>query len=172
MMKYVFAAAVLALSACGPSTTTSATAENDSVMREIAKGEKQDAAQVEAAQTTPSGLTIQFQRRGPDQTLPRPTAEAVVRVHYEGRLVSNNTIFDSSFQRNEPADFPLGAVVPGFAEAIEQMRPGDELVATLPANLGYGARGMPPQIPPNSDLRFRIRLIAFQEPNGPVVGHP
>ena len=173
MMKYVLAAAVLALGACGQGDNTStATAANDSVMREIAKGEKQDAAQVEAAQTLPSGLQLQFQRRGPDQTLPRPTVDAVVRVHYEGRLVSNNTVFDSSFQRNEPADFPLGAVVPGFAEAIEQMRPGDEVIATFPGNLGYGARGMPPQIPPNAALRFRIRLLAFQEPNGPVVGHP
>ena len=168
MMKYVLTAALLALGACGQGDTS----RNDQVMQEIAKGEKQDAAQVEPEQTFPSGLRVQFQHRGPNQSLPRPTAEAVVRVHYEGRLVSDNSVFDSSFARNEPADFPLGAVVPGFAEAIEQMRPGDEVVATFPGELGYGARGSPPQIPPNAALRFRIRLLAFQEPNGPVVGQP
>jgi FKBP-type peptidyl-prolyl cis-trans isomerase len=168
MMKYVLAVALLALGACGKTDTS----RNDQVMQEIAKSEKQEAAQVEPEQTLPSGLHLQFQHRGPNQTLARPTVNAVVRVHYEGRLVSNNNVFDSSFARNEPADFPLNAVVPGFAEAIEQMRPGDEVIATFPGELGYGARGMPPEIPPNSALRFRIRLIAFQEPNGPVVGQP
>lgn len=145
-------------------------------MREIEKAEAHDAAQggaavTEAEQTLPSGLKIQFTHKGPDQTLAQPSAQAGVLVHYEGSLVSNGQVFDSSFQRGEPAQFPLEQVVPGFSEAIQHMRPGDELIATIPSRLGYGARAMGP-IPANSDLKFRIRLIAFQEPDGRVVGHP
>jgi FKBP-type peptidyl-prolyl cis-trans isomerase len=63
-------------------------------------------------------------------------------------------------------------LVPGFSEAIQQMRPGDEVVATFPAELGYGVRGSPPVIPPGAALQFRIVLLAFQEPGGPVVQSP
>jgi FKBP-type peptidyl-prolyl cis-trans isomerase len=167
MMKFLVIAAALALGACNQQHP----AESSNVMNEIEKAEKQAASHVEETQTLPSGLQIQFRARGPDQTLPHPSAQATVLVHYEGSLVSDGTVFDSSFQRNEPASFPLQAVVPGFSEAIEQMRPGDELVATMPPALGYGAPGRGP-IPPNAALRFRIRLIAFQEPDGRTVGHP
>jgi len=147
-------------------------------MREIDRAEKAEAAPggsaapvTEPARTLPSGLQIQFTHRGPDQSLAQPSAQAVVLVHYEGTLVSNGEVFDSSFQRNEPAQFPLPQVVAGFSEAIQHMRPGDELIATIPSALGYGAREMGP-IPANADLRFRIRLLAFQEADGRVVGHP
>ncbi len=146
------------------------------VMAEIEKAERQEAAQIaerrEPPVTLASGVEVQFQQRGPDQTMPRPGPEAVVLVHYEGSLVSDGSVFDSSFQRDQPAEFPLNAVVPGFSEAIQQMRPGDEIVTTFPAALGYGAEGRPPVIPPNSALRFRIRLLAFQAQDGSIVGHP
>jgi FKBP-type peptidyl-prolyl cis-trans isomerase len=163
-MRLMIVAAALALTACDSG--------GDGVMREIQRAEKAEADEVEPAQTLPSGLEIQFRRRGPDQSLPTPTGNAMVRVHYEGSFVEGGEVFDSSFQRNEPADFPLGAVVPGFSEAITHMRPGDELVATFPGNLGYGAEGRPPEIPPNAALRFRIQLIMFQEPGGQIVGAP
>jgi FKBP-type peptidyl-prolyl cis-trans isomerase len=161
MMMAAWAAA-LALAACN----------DGGVMREIERAEKEEAAQIEEPYTLPSGVEIQFRRRGSDQTLARPSAEAVVLVNYEGSLAGNGQVFDSSFQRGEPVDFPLPAVVRGFSEAIQQMRPGDEVVATFPAELGYGAEGRPPQIPPNSALRFRIQLLAFQEADGRVVGAP
>lgn len=161
MKSLAFAAAVL-LAACGQS--------GNSVMQEIERAE--GAVVAEAPVTLASGVEIQFQRRGPDQTLPKPGPDANVLVHYEGSLVSDGSVFDSSFQRGEPAEFPLNAVVTGFSEAIQQMAPGDELIATFPAALGYGAEGRPPVIPPNSALRFRIRLIAYQGADGAVVGHP
>ena len=165
----VLAFAALLLAACNNS---------NNVMREIESAEAEETAaaeegvNLEEAQTLPSGLVLQFRRRGPDQTLAQPTLEAAVLVHYEGALAENGQVFDSSFARREPAEFPLRAVVSGFSEAITHMRPGDEVIATFPAEMGYGAEGRPPRIPANSALRFRILLLAFQEPNGEIVGNP
>lgn len=118
----------------------------------------------------PSGVLYQFNRRGSNQRLPHPSAQAVVRVHYEGRF-TDNEVFDSSIQRGQPAVFPLQDVVPGFREAILQMRPGDELTAYIPPALGYGPtadQGMRP----NAVLIFRIQLIEYRNPNGPMVSAP
>lgn len=163
------AAVALTLAACNNSS---------SVVDEIERAEAEEAAAEEAGvnleepQTLPSSLVLQFRRRGPDQTLAQPTLDATVLVHYEGALAADGTVFDSSFARGEPVDFPLRAVVSGFSEAITHMRPGDEVMATFPAELGYGAEGRPPRIPQNSALQFRIRLLAFQEPGGEIVGSP
>ncbi len=119
----------------------------------------------------PSGLLIENRARGRNQALARPTLAANVLVHYEGKL-ADGTVFDSSFARGEPAEFPLGAVVPGFSEAILQMRPGDEIVATFPMELGYGPEGRPPTIPPAAPLQFRILLLAFQEPGAAPINAP
>ena len=159
-----------------------------SVMEEIQRAEKSDADAAGSAATDsqaflervraqtgveamPSGLLIERRARGANQSLPRPTGAATVLVHYEGKL-ADGTVFDSSFARNEPAEFPLNAVVPGFSEAIQQMRPGDEIVATFPMELGYGPEGRPPVIPPAAPLQFRIVLLAFQEPGGQRVTAP
>jgi FKBP-type peptidyl-prolyl cis-trans isomerase len=101
----------------------------------------------------------------------RPTQAAAVLVHYEGKL-PDGTVFESSFARGEPVEFPLANVVPGFSEAIQQMRPGDELIATFPMELGYGPEGRPPTIPPASPLQFRIVLLAYKEPGGQAVSAP
>jgi FKBP-type peptidyl-prolyl cis-trans isomerase len=173
MMRFLFVVAALALAACG---------NNDGVMGEIERAEKQDAAGTsqaipglgaevnEQAQTLPSGLELQFTRRGADQTLAQPTMNANVLVHYQGTFVDGGEEFDSSFG-GEPVEFPLGAVVAGFSEAITHMRPGDEVIATFPGSLGYGPEGRGP-IPPNAALRFRIVLLAFQEPGGQRVQAP
>lgn len=167
MIRKIALAAILALAACGQPNSDAG------VMAELAKADAADRARDvhEAPQTLPSGLVLQFTRRSADQALPQPTARAAVLVHYEGKL-ADGSVFDSSFARREPAQFPLAGVVPGFAEAIEHMRPGDELTATLPPALGYGAGGQPPVIPPNATLRFRIVLLAFQEPGGEIVRAP
>lgn len=180
MIKMMFAAAAaLSFASC---------TDDGGVMREIERAEKQDAQSAEQAaarsaeflqevrarpgvEARPSGLLIETRARGADQSLPRPTANAQVLVHYEGRL-ADGSVFDSSFARNEPAEFPLNAVVAGFSEAIQQMRPGDEVVATFPHELGYGPEGRPPVIPPGAALQFRIVLLAFQEPGGQVVEAP
>jgi len=170
MKRFVMAtAALLMLGACG-----------NGVMDEIRAGETEEATAVEDTiaslsrevdeqpVTFPSGLELQFVRRGNDQALPQPTMDANVLVHYEGSFVDGGEVFDSSFARREPAEFPLGAVVRGFSEAITQMRPGDDVIATFPGSLGYGESGRG-EIPPNAALRFRIVLLAFQEPGGQPV---
>jgi FKBP-type peptidyl-prolyl cis-trans isomerase len=179
MMKKMTIAAALTLAACG---------QNGSVMDEIERAENADAQAAQNAavssqafldqvraqagvEARPSGLLIERRARGSNQALPRPSANANVLVHYEGKL-ADGSVFDSSFERGEPADFPLNAVVPGFSEAIQQMRPGDEVVATFPHELGYGAEGRPPVIPPAAALQFRIVLLAFQEPGGVLVAAP
>lgn len=179
-MRWILAAAALALAACND--------DSGNVMREIERAEKADAdaarqaasqgdeflARVRAqpgVEARPSGLLIERRARGRDQSLPRPTASAQVLVHYEGKL-PDGSVFDSSIARGEPAGFGLGEVVPGFREAIQQMRPGDEIVATFPMELGYGPEGRPPVIPPASPLQFRIVLLAFQEPGGQVIQAP
>lgn len=180
MIKIIFAAAALALAGCGNG--------GGGVMQEIERAEKADADAASQAsgrsaewltetraqagvEALPSGLLIERRARGRNQSLARPTENATVLVHYEGKLATGE-VFDSSFERGEPAEFPLGAVVPGFAEAITQMRPGDEIVATFPMELGYGPDGRPPAIPPAAALQFRIILLAFQEPGGQVVQAP
>jgi FKBP-type peptidyl-prolyl cis-trans isomerase len=175
MMKLMMAAAAMfAAAACGG---------NGGVMQEIEKAEKADAeaaqqaadtmsrAVEEAPQRLPSGLELQFVRRSTNESLPRPTMNANVLVHYEGSFVDGGEVFDSSFARNEPVEFPLNAVVQGFSEAITHMRPGDEVIATFPGSLGYGPEGRGP-IPPNAALRFRIVLLALQEPGGQMVQAP
>lgn len=178
MIRKLCVAAVLLLAAC----------EDQGVMREIERAEAEQAQVTEEAsaraetflaetraqpgvEARPSGLLIERRAQGRNQSLPRPTINATVLVHYEGKL-ADGSVFDSSFQRNEPAQFPLQAVVPGFSEAITTMRPGDEIVATFPMELGYGPEGRPPVIPPAAPLQFRIILLAFQEPGGRPVEAP
>jgi len=170
MIRALFVAATLTLAACG---------NNSGVMDEIERAESEATATPaqaipglgaevqEQAQTLPSGLELQFTRRGADQTLAQPTMNASVLVHYQGTFVDGGEEFDSSFG-GDPVEFPLQAVVPGFSEAISHMRPGDEVIATFPGSLGYGPAGRG-SIPPNAALRFRIVLLAYQEPGGQLV---
>lgn len=119
-------------------------------------------------ETTPTGLAYEITVRAPDPSLPNPPRDAQVIVQYEGRLV-DGTVFDSSDAHGGPAQFAADQVVPGFAEMLRLMRPGQEVIAYLPPELAYGSRGAPPAIPPNSALAFRIRLLAFARPDGRLV---
>lgn len=112
----------------------------------------------------PSGLQVVFTHRAPVAIGATPTMDATVIVHYQGSLTDTGAVFDSSFQRKETAEFPLRGVIPGFAEAITRMHVGDEVIATFPAELGYGARGAGDDIPPNAGLTFRIVLLEAREP--------
>ncbi|MCA8886871.1 MAG: FKBP-type peptidyl-prolyl cis-trans isomerase [Hyphomonadaceae bacterium] len=168
MIRILLTAAVLTLAACGNSRSVMDGMETETPPASIPG---LGAEVNEQAQTLPSGLELQFTRRGANQALSQPTMDATVLVHYEGSLVEGGEVFDSSFARGEPVDFPLRAVVRGFSEAITHMRPGDEVIATFPGSLGYGPSGSGP-IPPNAALRFRIALLAFQEPGGQPVTAP
>ena len=87
----------------------------------------------------------------------KPTARSLVKVHYEGRLISGE-VFDSSYERGAPAVMRLDRLIPAWVEALQQMRPGDEWTLYVPPEQGYGEEGAG-QIPPNSVLIFKIELI-------------
>ena len=84
---------------------------------------------------TPSGLQYEVIKMG---TGPKPTAESTVKVHYVGTLI-DGTEFDSSVKRNEPAEFPVSGVIPGWTEAFQLMPVGSKFKLFIPQNLAYGA---------------------------------
>lgn len=105
--------------------------------------------------TTASGLEYFVVKSGP-ATGAMPVAGQQVTFDYEGKLITGET-FDSSFARGEPLRGDVDGFVPGFAEALKLMRPGDEWIVWIPPTLGYGAEASGP-IPANSVLRFRLAL--------------
>ena len=89
-----------------------------------------------------------------------PTKGKNVKVHYTGTL-TNGTKFDSSVDRGQPYEFPIGMgqVIQGWDEALMMMKVGGKRRLRIPANLAYGAAGRPPTIPPNSTLMFDVELV-------------
>lgn len=106
-------------------------------------------------QTTASGLQYEIIEPGNGN---KPTAENTVRVHYTGTLI-DGTKFDSSLDRGQPAEFPLGGVIAGWTEGLQLVGEGGKLKLYIPANLGYGPQGSPPNIPGNSALVFDVELL-------------
>ncbi len=112
--------------------------------------------------TTASGLQYQIVSEGKGA---KPKASDTVRVHYKGALLDGKT-FDSSYDRNEPAVFPLGAVVPGWQEGIALMPVGSKFKLWIPSKLGYGEQGTPGgPIGPNATLVFDVELLDIVKPN-------
>jgi FKBP-type peptidyl-prolyl cis-trans isomerase FklB len=95
-------------------------------------------------------------------TGPKPAATDMVKVHYEGRLL-NDTVFDSSIQRNTPAEFALNQVIPGWTEGLQLMPVGSKYRFYVPQNLAYGANENNPQIPPFSTLIFDVELLEIKK---------
>ncbi len=89
-----------------------------------------------------------------------PTARDLVKVHYEGRLADTGLIFDSSYERGEPAEFRLNGVIPGWTQGIQKMQPGDTFMFWIPSAQAYGPRGQGMDIPPNADLMFKVELLS------------
>ena len=104
---------------------------------------------------TGSGLQYEVIQEGSG---PKPTAADTVRVHYEGSL-TDGTVFDSSYSRGEPLEFPLGGVIPGWTEGLQLMNTGSSYRFYIPSDLGYGPQGAGPQIPPYSTLIFEVELL-------------
>ncbi|MCL1931780.1 MAG: FKBP-type peptidyl-prolyl cis-trans isomerase [Treponema sp.] len=110
-------------------------------------------------QTTESGLQYIILEEGSG---PKPAEHDIVRVHYEGALV-DGTVFDSSYERDEPEEFSLDMVIPGWAEGIMLMNVGAKHRLYLPSDLGYGERGAGQVIPPYSTLVFTVELLGIVE---------
>lgn len=90
----------------------------------------------------------------------KPTTDDTVTVHYKGTLV-DGTEFDSSYARNQPASFPVNAVIPGWVEALQLMPVGSKWEVVIPAELAYGEDGAPPTIPPSAALVFEVELLSI-----------
>ena len=114
-------------------------------------------AQPTGMQTTASGLKYEVLKMGAG---PKPTLADNVTVHYRGQL-TNGTVFDSSYDRGEPATFPLARVVKGWQEGVQLMPLGSTFRFEIPPDLGYGARGAGDVIPPNATLIFQVELLGI-----------
>lgn len=113
----------------------------------------------EGVTTTKSGLQYEVLTPGKGERSPKATDTVV--CHYEGRLVSGK-VFDSSYERNQPAEFGLNQVIPGWTEGLQLMSEGAKFRFYIPYLLGYGEQGAGPSIPPYSTLVFDVELISVK----------
>lgn len=104
---------------------------------------------------TESGLQYEVLTEG---TGAIPAAEDEVRVHYHGTLM-DGTVFDSSIERGEPAQFPVNRVIPGWTEGLQLMKVGSKYKFFIPAELAYGPRQVSAEIVANSTLVFEVELL-------------
>lgn len=137
-------------------------AERKAAAEEAGKAAKEEGvkflaenAKKEGITVTASGLQYEVLTEG---TGAQPKATDTVRSHYEGRLL-DGTVFDSSYKRNEPADFGLQQVIAGWTEGVQLMKEGSKFRFYIPYMLAYGEGGAGAMIPPYSTLIFDVELI-------------
>ena len=109
--------------------------------------------------TTESGLQYEIITEG---TGPKPSQSDMVVTHYHGTL-TDGTVFDSSVDRGEPAQFPVNGVIQGWIEALQLMPVGSKWRLTIPSDLAYGDQGSAPVIEPGATLIFDIDLIEIKD---------
>lgn len=147
-------------------TKTELDANQKMQQQELAKIEQDQKAQYDNYLTTnkittaptASGLIFMETAKGNGK---HPAATDEVTVHYTGTLL-DGTKFDSSYDRKEPAKFPLNAVIPGWTEGIQLMSKGSKAKLIIPQQLGYGPQGAGQQIPPYAGLIFEVELLDFK----------
>lgn len=105
--------------------------------------------------TTKTGLQYRVLRKGTGKA---PKATDNVEVHYSGTLI-NGKKFDSSYDRGQPAQFPLNRVIPGWTEGLQLMKEGAKYEFVIPSSLGYGTMGAGNSIPPGATLIFVVELL-------------
>ncbi len=113
-------------------------------------------AKQEGVVVTESGLQYKVIEAGEGDS---PGAADVATVHYRGTLI-DGTQFDSSYDRGQPATFPVGGVIAGWTEALQLMKPGAKWQLVIPAELAYGERGAGQDIGPNATLIFDVELVS------------
>lgn len=111
-------------------------------------------AQREGVTVLASGLQFEVLVAGEGA---KPSAEDQVRTHYHGTLI-DGTVFDSSYERGQPAEFPVGGVIPGWVEALQLMNAGSKWRLHVPSELAYGAQSVG-SIPAHSVLVFDVELL-------------
>lgn len=114
-------------------------------------------AKREEITVTESGLQYEVVTTGEGE---KPTADSTVRVHYHGTFTDGN-VFDSSYDRGQPAEFPVGGVIKGWTEALQLMAVGSKWRVHVPYSLAYGEQGSQGAIPPYATLIFDVELLAI-----------
>ena len=109
--------------------------------------------------TTDSGLQYEVLETGDGE---KPGLQSTVVTHYHGTLL-DGTVFDSSVDRGDPAEFGVNQVIPGWTEALQMMSVGDKWRIACPPKLAYGEQGAGDSIPPNTALVFEIHLIGIKD---------
>jgi len=153
LLAAAFAVAVILL--IHPSPVMSQDATNPT--SNLAKGQAflKENATKPGVHTTPSGLQYKIISEG---TGKKPAATDTVLVNYRGTTI-DGVEFDSSYKRNEPIEFPLNGVIPGWTEGVQLIKEGGKIQLTIPANLAYGSAGAGGVIAPDSTLIFDIELL-------------
>lgn len=116
-----------------------------------------DNAKRDGVVTLASGLQYEVIEAG-EEGGDKPSKSSRVRTHYHGTFIDGK-VFDSSYERGQPAEFPVGGVIAGWTEALQLMNKGAKWRLYIPYNLAYGAQGSPGGIPPYSALVFDVELI-------------
>lgn len=127
----------------------------------IAAGEQflQENAKNATVTTTQSGLQYEILTEGQGE---KPSAASKVKTHYHGTLI-DGTVFDSSYERGQPAEFAVGGVIKGWTEALQLMTVGSKWRLTVPYQLAYGEQGAGGSIKPYSTLVFDVELLEIVE---------
>ncbi|GAB3195208.1 FKBP-type peptidyl-prolyl cis-trans isomerase FklB [Pontibacter aydingkolensis] len=112
----------------------------------------------EGVKTLPSGLQYMILKEGTGKS---PSASDTVTTHYHGTLIDGTT-FDSSYERGQPATFPVNGVIAGWTEALQLMKEGSKWRLFIPSGLAYGAQGAGDVIGPNSTLIFDVELLSVK----------
>lgn len=112
----------------------------------------------EGVKTTASGLQYKVIKSGAGAS---PAGDDMVKVHYKGTLIGGK-VFDSSYDRGQPAEFGVKQVIPGWTEALQMMKVGDKWELAIPGDLAYGMQA-PPEIGPNQTLLFEVELLEIKK---------
>jgi len=130
-------------------------AEKATVMAAEGEAYLEENAKRDGITVLASGLQFEVITEGEGE---KPTAESTVRTHYHGTLI-DGTVFDSSYDRGQPAEFPVGGVIKGWTEALQLMSVGSKYKLHIPHNLAYGEQGAGGSIAPYSALVFDVELL-------------